>query len=109
MLIKQKSISLLRNLTIGIFGELLILFSASVNLLYLLYSKAEVLSFASDKVKLFATDFSQNSNLDDSSIPLPAFPSKTNLKLHNIPVTPNMVKKVIMNFDSSKASFIHTN
>ena len=30
--------------------------------------------------------------------------SRTNLKLHNISVTPKMVKKVITNFDSSKAS-----
>ena len=38
------------------------------------------------------------------SISLPAFPSRTNLKLHNISVTPKMVKKVIMNLDLSKAS-----
>ena len=30
--------------------------------------------------------------------------SRTNLKLHNISVTPKMVKKVIMNLDLSKAS-----
>ena len=35
---------------------------------------------------------------------LPAFPSRTNLKLHNISVTPKMVRKVIMNLDLSKAS-----
>ena len=45
-----------------------------------------------------------NSNLDDSGISLPVFPSRTNLKLHNISVTPKMVKKVIMNLDLSKAS-----
>ena len=32
------------------------------------------------------------------------FPSRTNLKLHNISVTSKMVKKVIMNLDLSKAS-----
>ena len=37
-------------------------------------------------------------------ISLPVFPSRTNLKLHNISVTLKMVKKVIMNLDSSKAS-----
>ena len=37
-------------------------------------------------------------------MPLPVFPSRTNMKLHNISVTPKMVKKVIMNFDLSKAS-----
>ena len=35
---------------------------------------------------------------------MPVIPSRTNLKLHNISVTPNMVKKVIMNVDLSKAS-----
>ena len=38
MLIKQKTPSLPRNLALGIFGELLIVFSTKVNLLYLLYS-----------------------------------------------------------------------
>ena len=37
-------------------------------------------------------------------ISLPVFPSRTNLKLHNISVTLKMVKKVIMNLDSSKVS-----
>ena len=60
--------------------------------------------FASDKEKLFAENLSKNSNLDDSGISLPVFHSRTNLKLHNISVTPKMVKKVIMNLDSSKAS-----
>ena len=63
-----------------------------------------MLSPASDKAKLFAKNFSKNSNLDDSGISLPVFPSRTNLKLHNISVTPKMVKKVITNLDSSKAS-----
>ena len=60
--------------------------------------------FASHKTKLFAVKFSKNSNLDDSGVLLPVLPSRTNLKLHNISVTPNMVKKVIMNFGLSKAS-----
>ena len=53
---------------------------------------------------MFAENFSKSSNLDDSGISLPVFPSRTNLKLHNISVTPKMVKKVITNFDLSKAS-----
>ena len=69
-----------------------------------LFNGPEVLSSASDKAKLFAKNFSKNSNLDDSGISLPVFPSRTNLKLHNISITPNMVKKVITNLDSSKAS-----
>ena len=32
------------------------------------------------------------------------FPSRTNLKLHNISVIPKMVRKVVMNLDLSKAS-----
>ena len=63
----------------------------------------EVLSSASDKATLFAENFSMNSNLDDSGISLPVFPSRTNLKLHNISVTPKMVKKVAMNLDLSLA------
>ena len=59
-----------------------------------LFSSPEVLSRASDKAKLLAENFSMNSNLDDSGISLPVFPS----------VTPKMVRKVVMNLDFSKAS-----
>ena len=38
------------------------------------------------------------------AISLPVSPSRNNRKLHNISVTPKMVKKVITNLDSSKAS-----
>ena len=69
-----------------------------------LFNGPEVLSSASDKAKLFAENISKNSNLDDSGISLPVFPSRTNLKLHNISVTPQMVKKVITNLDLSNAS-----
>ena len=58
-----------------------------------LFNGQEVLSSASDKAKFFAENFSKNFNLDDSGISLPVFPSRTNLKLHNISVTPKMVKK----------------
>ena len=80
-----------------------IVFSTKVNLLYLLCSM-EVLSSASDKATLFAKNFSKNSNLCDLSISLPVFPSRTNMKLHNISITPKMVKKVITNLDLSNAS-----
>ena len=63
-----------------------------------------MLSSASDKAKLFAENFSKNSNLDDSGISLHVFPSRTNLKLHNFSLTLKMVKKVIMNLDLSKGS-----
>ena len=69
-----------------------------------LFNSPEVLSSASDKAKLFAEKFSVNSNLDDSGISLPVFPSRSNLKRHNISVTPKMVRKVVMNLDLSKAS-----
>ena len=51
---------------------------------------------------MFAENFSKTSNLDDTGISLPVFPCRTNLKLHNISVTPKIVNKVIMNLDLSK-------
>ena len=62
-----------------------------------------MLSSASDKAKLFAENVSKNSNPDDAGISLPVSPSKTNLKWHNISVTPKMAKNVIMNLDLLKA------
>ena len=59
-----------------------------------------MLSSASDKAKLFAKNFSKNSNL----MTLPICPSRTALKLHVISVTRKIVKKVITNLDSSKAT-----
>ena len=103
MLIKQKSPSLPRNLTLRTFGELLIVFSIKVNLLYFLCLTSQRCCLL-HLITLFAKRFSKNSNLDDSGISLPVFPSRTNLKLHSISVTPKMVKKVITNPDSSKAS-----
>ena len=69
-----------------------------------LFNGPEVLSSSSDKTKLFAEKFSKSSNLYDSGISLPVFPSRTNLKLYNLSVTFKMVKKVIINIDLSKAS-----
>ena len=66
-----------------------------------------MLSSASDQAKLFTENFSKNSNFDDSGISLPVFPSRTNLKLHNIYVTPKMVEKVITDLDLSKVSGIY--
>ena len=63
-----------------------------------------MLSSASDKAKLCAENFSKTSNLNDSRISLLGFLASTNLKLHNISVTPKMVKKVITNLNLSKAS-----
>ena len=47
-------------------------------------NSVDVLSSASDRTKLFVTNFSANSNLDDLSILEPVFLSRTNLKLHNM-------------------------
>ena len=58
-----------------------------------------MLPSTSDKAKLFA----ENSYVDNSGISLRVFPSRTNLKLHNISVTPKIVKKVKRNLDLSKA------
>ena len=69
-----------------------------------LFNSPEVLSSASYKAKFFDKNLSKNSNLEDSGTSLPDVPSRTNLKLHNIYVTPGIVKKVIENFDLSKAS-----
>ena len=63
-----------------------------------------MLSTASDKGKFFTKNFSKNCNFDDSGMSLPVFPSRTNLKLHDISVTPKIVRKIITNFDSVKAS-----
>ena len=71
-----------------------------------LYKGPEVLSYASVKAKLFVQNFSKNSNFNDSGISLPVFPSGTNLKLHNISVTPNMLRKVITNLDLSRVLIV---
>ena len=63
-----------------------------------------MLSSASDKAKLFTENFSLNSNHDDSGVSLPVFPSRANLKLNNISITPKIVRKVIMNLHLPKAS-----
>ena len=105
MLIKQKNPSLPRNLALGTFWQIANgVLNKGKSAIPPLFNNLEVLSFTSDKAKLFAENLSKNSNLDDSGISLPVFPSRTNLKLHNISVTPKMVKKVIMNLDLSKAS-----
>ena len=66
-----------------------------------LFSGLGLFSSASDKAKLFVKTF-KNSDLEDSGISLPAFLSRTNLKLHNISVTPKMVEKVVTRLESLK-------
>ena len=72
--------------------------SQNVSAIPPLFSGPEVLSFASDKTKLSAKNFSKNSNLEGSGISLPVFASRTNLKL------PKIVKKIITKFHSLKVS-----
>ena len=69
-----------------------------------LYNGPDVLSSLSDKAKLFTKNFLRNSYLDGLGFSLTTFSSRTNLKLHNIPVTPKLVKKCITNLDLSKGS-----
>ena len=59
---------------------------------------------SSDKAKVFAKNFSKNSNLYNSGITLPVFSPTCDMKLHNIAETPKMNKKVITNLDSSGGS-----
>ena len=62
------------------------------------------MSSVSDKARLFAKNFSKKFHLEESGTSLPVFPSRINLKQHNISVTPRIVEKVITNLDLSKAS-----
>ena len=59
-----------------------------------------MLSSASEKAKLFA-DFSTNCDVS-----LPTFSSRTNLKMHNIPVTLKLAKKVIPDLQRSNGSLV---
>ena len=89
---------MLLNVGLATFGELLTVFSTNVTLLYLLYS-TDRRCLTGALANLFAKNYSKNSNLDNSGIALPVFPSRTNLKLH-IFITPKMVKKVITDLES---------
>ena len=73
---KTKESILPRNLILVTFGDLLIVSQQGKSAIPLLFNHQEVLSSASDKAQLFAENFSKNSNLDDSGIYLPVFPSK---------------------------------
>ena len=104
MAIKQKSPLLPRNLPVVTFGELSVVFSTKVNLLYLLYSVAQRCCLLHlIKQNCLLKTFLRTLILV-THVSLPVFPSRINLKLHNISVTSKMVKKVIVNLDLSKAS-----
>ena len=104
LLLKQKSPSLPRNLALGTFGKLVIVFSTKIYLLYLHYSTAQMWCLLHLIKQNCLLKTSKNSDLDDSGVSLPVFPSRTSLKLDNISVTSRIVKKVIINLYLSKAS-----
>ena len=61
MLTKHKSLLLTRNLALGTFGELLIVFSKrGKSAIPPLFNSPEMLPSASDKAKLFVKNFSKN-------------------------------------------------
>ena len=59
---------------------------------------------SSASAKLFSKSFSKNSNLDGSGTSLPVFPSRTDLKQHNVSVIPKLFRKVRTKLDFSRAS-----
>ena len=90
-------------------GKLLMLFSRKVNLLYLLNSmprRCYLLDLIKQKFSLNL--FFKNCNPNNSGTFSPVFPSRSNLKLHSIPITPKLVK-VITCLNSSKASQLYSN
>ena len=96
---RKQSSSLTRNLALGTFGKFLIVFSAKLNLIYLLYSTTQRCCLLHlMKQNCFLILFLRT-NVDDLDVSIPAFPSRTNMKVHNISVTPKMVKKIIGNLD----------
>ena len=101
MLIKQKSTSLPRNLALETFGKLLIAFWTKVYLLPLLYQTTQQCCLLHlIKQNCFLKTFLRTLILM-TQISFYVFPSQTNLKLHNISVTPKMVKMVMKSLDFS--------
>ena len=83
-------------------------FSTKVNLLYLLYSLAwrcYLLHLIKQNCLLKA--FLITVILMTAMSWLLVCPSRTNLKLHNISITPKMIKKVIINLDDFNAGKTH--
>ena len=70
------------------------------------FSAAKARLFSSSKTNWCDENFSNNFNLDDSDIYLPVFPCGNNRKLYIIAITPKLVKKVTINFDSSNLVLI---
>ena len=81
------------------FGKLPIVNLQKVNLLYLLYSTTRgcCLLHLIKQNCLLKTFLRTLILMTQVSLYIPVFSSRTNLKPHNISITPKMVKKVIMN------------
>ena len=73
MLIKQKSLSLSRNLALETWQIANSVLNKGKSAMPPLFSSLEMLLSASEKAKLFTEKFSKNSNLDDSGICLAVF------------------------------------
>ena len=69
-----------------------------------MFNSLEVLPSTSGTARLLAKSFSKNFYLNHSGTSLLALLSRAKMKLHNISVTPKLVKKVITNLKLSKAS-----
>ena len=102
---KTKSLSLPRNLALGTFGKLLIVFvlNKGKSAIPLLFNGPEVLSSVPDKAKLFLKTFLRTLILMTGVSLYPSFLLEL-IWNYSISITPKMVKKVITNLDSLKAS-----
>ena len=95
MVLKQKSPSFPRNMALKTFGGI----ANSVrnkreSAIPPLFNGPEVLLLLL-LTKFFAKNSSKNSNLDDTGISLSIFPSKSNLKLHNIQLYNCITSKMV--------------
>ena len=93
MLIKQKSSLLPKNVALRTSGELLIVFSTKLNLLYFLYSMAWRYCLLHLIKQHFLLKTFKNSNLDDSGISLSVFLSTTNLSCIIFLLLPRWLKR----------------
>ena len=102
---KNKSPSLPRNLALKTFGKLPIVFSIKINLLYLLYSMAQRCCLLHlIKQNCLLKTFLWTLILMPQVSLFSVFLSRTNLKLHDISVTPKIVKTFTTNLNFSKVS-----
>ena len=98
---KQKILSLPRNLSYATFGELLIVFSSKVNLLHLLFLMALRCCYLHMIKQNYLLKTFLRTLILTAQVSLYLL---STLELHKIPVTPTLVKNVITNLDSTKAS-----